>query len=55
MSYTNSMLNVAYNSGRRAFLKGWTVCIFKAPELRAAWNAGYQAEQDEFASIRKYS
>lgn len=44
------MYDVAYNSGRRAFLKGWTVCIFKPAELRQAWNAGYQYEQDELAA-----
>ncbi len=41
------MKHIAYNSGRRAFLKGWTVCIFKPADLRNAWFRGYQDEQDE--------
>lgn len=45
------MLYVAYNSGRRAFLRGWTVCIFKLPEHIAAWNNGYQDEQDELQLV----
>ena len=47
------MLSIAYNSGRRAFLKGWTVCIFKPPELIAAWHAGWQYEHDELQTLAK--
>ena len=50
---TQSMLNVAYNSGRRAFMKGWSVCIFKPFELQAAWKAGYQDEQDELCELMR--
>ncbi len=47
------MTDVAYNSGRRAFLKGWHVCLWKPADLRLAWNAGWQYEQDELeASAR---
>ncbi len=42
------MTDIAYNSGRRAFINGWTVCIFKLPELIAAWYAGWQDEHDDF-------
>ncbi len=47
------MEKVAYNSGRRAFIKGWTVCIFKRPDDRAAWYRGFQDEQDELETLAK--
>lgn len=47
------METIARNSGRRAFLKGWTTCIFKRPEHRAAWYCGYQDEQDDFMLLNR--
>ena len=46
------MEKVAYNSGRRAFIRGWP-CIWKRPEDRASWNRGFQDEQDELETLAK--
>jgi hypothetical protein len=37
-------VRLAYEHGRTAYVRGWTVCLYAPPRLMHAWYSGYSDE-----------